>query len=47
MPDEPEVYPPCHCGREVRKLNAASDDAKCVGCGYIPELCRCHSSKSL
>jgi hypothetical protein len=34
MPDEPESYPPCRCGREVRKLNAASDTPKCVGCGY-------------
>lgn len=41
MPDEPEVYPPCRCGREVRKLNAASDTPKCVGCGYVEELCRC------
>ncbi len=29
-------------GREVRRLNEASYDAKCVGCGYVEELCgRC------
>jgi hypothetical protein len=29
---EPETYPPCSaCGREIRKLNAASDTPKCVG----------------
>jgi hypothetical protein len=31
----------CPCGREVRLLNEASDEPKCVGCGYIRELCRC------
>jgi hypothetical protein len=31
----------CHCGREVRLLNEASDTPKCVGCGYVPALCRC------
>lgn len=39
LPDE--SYPPCRCGREVKRLNPASYDAKCVGCGYIPEDCRC------
>lgn len=49
MPDSQPVwvqtdentYPPCRCGREARKLNAASDTSKCVGCGYVEELCRC------
>jgi hypothetical protein len=31
----------CRCGRDLRKLNAASDTPKCVGCGYVSELCRC------
>jgi hypothetical protein len=40
MPDR-LTGPPCHCGREVRKLTAASDTPKCVGCGYTEEVCRC------
>lgn len=39
-PDD-EAYPPCHCGREVRKLNAASDTPKCVGCGLPDPACAC------
>lgn len=41
MSAKPEVYPACRCGREVRKLNAASDTPKCDGCGYTSDLCRC------
>lgn len=41
MPEQPESYPPCPCGREIKKLNAASDTPKCVGCGYPAEVCRC------
>jgi hypothetical protein len=33
----------CGCGREVKLLNPASDTPKCVGCGYVPELCRCET----
>lgn len=38
---EDATFAPCPCGREVKKLNAASDDPKCVGCGYPADLCRC------
>lgn len=32
----------CRCGREPRLLNGeASDTAKCPGCGYVSDLCRC------
>lgn len=31
----------CSCGRAVKRLNPTSDEAKCVGCGYVPALCRC------
>jgi len=37
----PEASTACRCGRELKLLNAASDTPKCVGCGYVPELCRC------
>lgn len=41
-PEPDETHPPCaRCGREVKRLNPASYDAKCTGCGYIPEDCRC------
>ena len=36
---------PCRCGREVRYLNPASDRRRCVGCGYVPELCRCEPTR--
>lgn len=41
MSDEPEVYPLCRCGREMRKLNVARWRAHCVGCGLPSEECRC------
>lgn len=42
MADDPEeTYQPCRCGREVRKLNEASDTPKCTGCGYTEPLCTC------
>src|SRR5690606_1503856 len=43
MADEPVVYPPCRCGREMRKLNGEdrSPWPRCVGCGFDEENCRC------
>jgi hypothetical protein len=37
-PDQP-VHT-CSCGREIRKLNYASDTPKCT-CGFPPATCRC------
>lgn len=31
----------CHCGRELRLMNEASDDPKCPGCGLLAEACTC------
>ena len=37
----------CRCGRVLRLLNRhayygpSSSEVKCVGCGYVSDLCRC------
>lgn len=31
----------CRCGRPLIRLNDASDDYKCEGCGHFDERCTC------
>lgn len=41
-PGVPPLAPPrCWCERELKKLNVASDQEKCVGCGLVSQICTC------